>query len=196
MTGLEKIIEKVNNESEERCSEIIRKAESDCGKILAEAEEKGRKLIENAKAEAEIQSKKMLEMAKSGAQSKSRQAILSAKVEIINEALEKILENVKNLPAEEYFSLIISKAKENALKGECTAYLSKADAGRVPADFEGRLCDALREAGASCTLSKNYANIESGLVLSYGDIEVNCSFEAIVESKADDLKAKLSQILF
>lgn len=196
MTGLEKIIEKVNNESGLRSNEIIGKAEKDCEKIFELANEKGKALVDEAVKNAEAESQNRLDMAVSGAMQKTRQAILKAKVEIINETLGKVLEKIKSLPDEKYFNLVISQAKENAFKGKCVAYLNANDLARLPGGFEERLCAALKEKGAECSLSKEAGKIESGLVLNYGDIEVNCSFEAIVDSRADELKVKISELLF
>ena len=85
---------------------------------------------------------------------------------------------------------------ESAMKGECTAYLGSADLARLPADFEARLCSALSAKGSTCTLSKEAARIESGIMLVYGDIEVNCTFEAVIESSAEELKAQIGEMIF
>ena len=82
------------------------------------------------------------------------------------------------------------------MKGECTAYLGSADLARLPADFEARLCSALSAKGSTCTLSKEAARIESGIMLVYGDIEVNCTFEAVIESSAEELKARIGEMIF
>ena len=82
------------------------------------------------------------------------------------------------------------------MKGECTAHLGSADLARLPADFEARLCSALSAKGSTCTLSKEAARIESGIMLVYGDIEVNCTFEAVIEASAEELKAQIGEMIF
>ena len=196
MTGLEKIKEKIESESAARCSEIIKSAENEGKKILEKAEINGKAYIESAVSSANAESEKIKAQAVSGAAQKSRQTILSAKVEVINETLEKVIDEIKNLDADKYFALVISQAKKNALKGKCTAFLGEKDLARVPSDFGKALSDALAEAGAECVLSDKCCNINSGLMLSYGDIEVNCSFEAIIDSMSDELKLKISEIIF
>ena len=62
--------------------------------------------------------------------------------------------------------------------------------------FENKLSSVLAEKNASCVISKEPADIEGGLMLIYGDIEINCSFKAIIEAESDTLKAKINDIIF
>ena len=97
---------------------------------------------------------------------------------------------------QEYFDTVIKIAGDNALKGECTVYPCKADMSRLPSDFESKISDVLKEKGATCVLSEEGADIPSGLILDYGNIAVNCSFEAIIEENSDYYKEKISEIIF
>ena len=106
---------------------------------------------------------------------------------------ELVYHNVKDSVAAEG---VVYTDMESAMKGECTAYLGSADLARLPADFEARLCSALSAKGSTCTLSKEAARIESGIMLVYGDIEVNCTFEAVIESSAEELKAQIGEMIF
>ena len=196
MTGLDKIINKINEESESECSAIIKSAQAKAAEIIAAGEKSGSetagKIIAGAKDEAE----KIIEIAKSGAEQQTKQALLGAKVEVLDEAIAKAVEALKTLPDELYFKAVIKIAAANAMAGKCKAGLKSADHLRMPADFEADLARALEAKGAQCTLSSEPSDIGSGIILDYGNIAVNCSFESVVEEKSDDFKLKISEILF
>lgn len=196
MNGIDKIISKINDDSAARCAFIIDKAQKECDEIIAKAKADGEKfeaeLIENAEKNAAS----VIAMANSGAAQISRQNLLAARVNLISDTLAKLLDRMKNLPEDEYFSALIKLASENAMSGRCTAKLSSDDNKRIPDGFGDKLAAALKEKGAECVLSADPAGIGSGILLIYGDIEVNCSFDALIEEKSDYLKAKIGEIIF
>ncbi len=196
MNGIDKIISKINDDSAARCAFIIDKAQKECDEIIAKAKADGEKLEAQLLENAEKESASVIAMAKSGASQISRQNLLAARVDLISDTLAKLLERMKSLPEEEYFSALIKLACENAMKGKCIAKLSSEDNNRIPKGFGNKLADALREKGTECVLSAEPADISSGILLVYGDIEVNCSFDAVIEEKSDYLKAEISEILF
>lgn len=196
MTGLEKIISKINSDGKERCDSAEAAAAAECDKIIAAAQESGKASAAAIIAAAEKESEQIIAVAKSGIAQQERRTLLTAKVEAVNETLAKLLSAMKNLPEKEYFAAIIKLAAGSAMKGECTALLGSADLARLPADFEARLCSALSEKGSACSLSKEATAIESGIVLVYGDIEVNCTFEAVIEANAEELKAQIGKMIF
>ncbi len=196
MNGIDRIISKINSDSRERCESIIAKAKLECDGIGAKANANAEKIEAQAVEAAEAQAQSIIAAAASGAAQLTRQTVLAAKVGLINEAIEKLLENMKSLPDEKYFAYLIKLACENSMKGSCTAKLCEKDLQRLPPEFEKSLISALSEKGAECVLSKEPADIDSGIILDYGDIEVNCSFDAIIEAQSDSLKVKAGEILF
>ena len=74
--------------------------------------------------------------------------------------------------------------------------LSAEDLERLPAGFEEALNEKLKAAGASVTLNNTPAKISKGFILAYGDIEINCSFEALFEARREELKELVCGILF
>ena len=135
-------------------------------------------------------------MARSAAMQSERQTILKAKVEAVSETLDKLLNALKSLPEGEYFDAVIKLASRNCMPGKCTASLNSSDLARMPSDFAGRLTDALGAAGAECTFSDTPSDIGSGVFLDYGNIGIDCSFEAIIEENSDLYKEKISRIIF
>lgn len=196
MNGIDNIISKINSESSERCEYIIKKAQRECDEIISAAKADGEKFEAEAVENAENEARSIISAAESGASQLSRQKLLSEKVCILNGIIEKLLTDMKSMPDDEYFASLIRLAAENCMKGSCSAKLSSKDYERLPSDFEARLVSALAEKGASCVLSKEPASIDGGIILVYGDIEINCSFDALVEANSDILKEKAGEIIF
>ena len=196
MTGLDKILNKINGDSAARVEAITENAEKQCAQIMAQAEEDGKKIASKIEADARKESENIISMARSGAEQTEKRAVLAAKVEAVNSVLKELLTSLLALPESEYFSAVLKLARDNAMSGECVAMLSSRDLARLPSDFDKKLAAELAEKKAACVLSKEPADIESGIILIYGDIEINCSFEAIIEANADIYKAKISEIIF
>ena len=103
---------------------------------------------------------------------------------------------LRELPDEQYFSLLQDLAVAHALPQEGTLYLSPADRQRVPALFEEGLNAALGDPAAKLTLAEDTRDIDGGVVLVYGGIEENCSFTALFDDKADALQDMVQALLF
>ncbi len=196
MTGLEKITDKINSDSNIRCSEIAALAQKQSEKADADAKEKGEKLASEIEEAAKEECDNIIRIAKSGAVQQSRQTLLSARVEAVNETLAGLVTALKSLDNDKYFATVIKLAVENAMKGKCTAFLNAKDNARLPASFGADLVSALAAKGAECVLSSDNADIGSGVILDYGNIVIDCSFEAIVEENSDYYKEKISEIIF
>lgn len=196
MTGLEKIIEKIEQKSAARCEEILAEARALAADIEAKTAAQAEMMLADARAKAALDAEDRLRMAESGAEQKARQIILAARIEAVNETLDAAAEALNAMPAQEYFDALISLAVANAAEGQGQLRLSSRDIARLPADFEQRLNAALAANGASVSVGTEPAPIENGFILIYGDIEINCSFEALLEAYRDELKETVCNIIF
>lgn len=196
MTGLEKIIEKIMDESNANCESIISKANEQASEIAEQAKQQGEKLAAEISAKAEKQVDNIEKTAKSGAQMRFSNALLATKSELINSALEKSLEALNGMPDKEYFDSLKKLAVANAQPKDGVMLLSEKDIKRLPSDFEAAINSAVASSGAKITVNKQPAPIKSGFILVYGDIEINCTFDALLESYRDELKDKVCEILF
>ncbi|NLJ97506.1 MAG: hypothetical protein GX321_10180 [Clostridiales bacterium] len=198
MTGLEKIIKAIESEA---------KANSD--KIIAEAMEESEKILAYAKSEAQAKSeeiakkpasevKAILNRAQSGARLIKRQTILNAKQKMINEIIDKAKNKLTSLPDTEYFELILQIVKKHAHPNKGTIMFSKADLERLPRGFEESLKETIKDIkDASLTISDKYAaKLDSGFILIYGEIEENCTFDALFNGAKEELQDEVNAFLF
>ncbi len=195
MSGLENIIAKINSTNENECGSVVAVAEKKAAAIIKEAENEAERsfseVIENAEKDAAL----ILQLANSTAEKTASQIILDKKVSLIYGALKKSLEAMESLGDVEYFDIILALAEKNAMSGEGIMKFSACDLSRLPEGFEDTINRFIGEC-KSVKISDDTAEIKSGFMLIYGDIEINCTFESIFEQKADDFKLLGNKILF
>lgn len=197
MTGLEKIIQEIEAEGKSNADRILAEANKEAEEILAsakkEAETKSAEIAEKPAQEI----KAIINRANSQAALIKRQKILNAKQQVINEIIDKARLKLTGLPDNEYFDIILKIAQKYAHKGEGIITFSRTDLDRLPKHFEKTLNKAIKDIeNASLTISQDSAPIEGGFILKYGDIEENCSFEALFSYAKEDLQDKVNEFLF
>lgn len=194
MTGLEKILSTIEQDSNDRCREITEQAQKQAQEIIDAASAKAQEDIENAKASVD---KKVAEhdgaIEASVLMTKNR-IILEGKLDIISSTLERALEVIKALPKKEYFEILKGLILKNVRKGEGVLRLSKEDTEKLPSNFIDSINNALKR-GYKISLGES-ADIDSGFILVYGDIDINCSFDAVASAKREELRDTLNEMLF
>ena len=99
-----------------------------------------------------------------------------------------------NMGGDDYFAALEKLAVRNACKGEGELRLSKRDLDRVPSGFADRINAALTD--GSVKLSGQSADIDNGFILVYGDIEMNCTFRALINEQKDIVREKVCGVIF
>jgi len=198
MNGIEKIIEHIKAESTAECQAISKSAEDECSRIQAEFKQAEQdeywKAMTAGKKEADLR----LERLNSLAALESKKKILVTQQQMIAETFEFAAKKILNLPETEYITLLAKLACKASLSGHETIYLSASDYSRIGQEVLGAANYALQVSGkpASLTLSDKTLDIRGGLVLSDGDIEVNCSIDALVAQCRNDLSPRVADALF
>jgi V/A-type H+-transporting ATPase subunit E len=83
-------------------------------------------------------------------------------------------------------------AEKVAADEKGTLLLSAKDAGRDSTIFEKKLS----KAGVNVVIDSKTADIDSGFVLKYGDIEINMSFGSLLNEKKEQLEDTVNKLLF
>lgn len=195
MTGIEKIVEKIREESLNRCEAVIAEAKENAGEILFDERKKAEKEAEKIISEGKNKALKKENAARSAAETISKTRYLEVKNAIVNDIIAAAFEKIEEMSDEDYFALLLSLCEKNVENGEGTMFLSKHDLERAPKDFEESVNSLVYEKGA-VRLSKKPMDIENGFVLVYGDIEVNCTLRAVFDEKLDSLRDALCKELF
>lgn len=196
MTGLDKILSCIDDEAKRDADSILEVGKLKASEILAsakkEAEKRAKLIIKNAEDKAEF----ILKKAESKGKLREREQILDAKREIIGSVLNEAKENLRRLPVKDYFEVVLKLCKKYASAQSGEVIFCEEDLQRVPAGFEASLAEVARTAGGELKISIKTREIDGGFILSYGDIEENCTFDALFECDFELLSDEVNEILF
>lgn len=197
MTGLEKLVKHIEDEALSSSSAIIAEAKKKADEIIKQAKTEGEAKSAEIIKQSQLNVKAALNRADSAALLQERRLLLDAKQQIIDNILVEAKEKLLKLPNSEYFDVIISMIKKYALNQTGKIAFLLSDKNRLPNNFEDRIKVALSEKGGAMLLIADRAsNIDGGFVLIYGDVEENCSLDALFFAAKESLQDKVSNLLF
>jgi V/A-type H+-transporting ATPase subunit E len=101
-----------------------------------------------------------------------------------------------SLPQDDYFNSLHALALKYADEGSCFMHLNAADLKRLPDSFAGTLKADLKKKNCLLDMSNTAVDIKGGFILVYGDIEINCSFEALLAGREAELKDLIYKHIF
>ncbi|MBR3242940.1 MAG: V-type ATP synthase subunit E [Parasporobacterium sp.] len=190
MSGLDKIIEHINNEASENAKKILANGKSEADRILTKEKEEADRLEKQIGKQSQLDVANASKRIQSAADLKEKRLVLEAKQKEIDSVIDAALEKLRNLSDPEYFAYLEKMMDKYSTGAEGVICLSEKDLGRLPKDFEAKAKTH------GLTMSKAPVKIDGGFVLVYGDVEENCSFEALVSASRESLQDKIGQILF
>ncbi len=197
MTGLEKILMAIESDAKANADATINEANKEAERIMEEARAEAKRKCDEIAKKSEENRKPILQQYESEARLQERRLILEAKQKIIRDVIAKAKNSLTTMPEKEYFDFILRMVKKLALSKSGSIVFSAEDLKRMPKNFEGKLKKALdAKKGASLTISDRTENIDGGFILVYGDVEENCSFEALFRAALENLQDKVNTLLF
>ncbi|HOH68862.1 MAG TPA: V-type ATP synthase subunit E family protein [Sedimentibacter sp.] len=185
-------------------SKILSDAQNNADSSLKSAESTKQELLNKAKAEAEAIIKTEAEKAAndavelknrrvSAAELQGRKMLLSAKQEAIKKSFGAAIEKLKAMPEDEYLSFL---GQEIIKIPNCegTIVLNAKDRENIGE----RLVKAVNEklGAEKVVLSKNTVKASGGFVLKKGSVEINNTFETLLDSMKDELTGSIANALF
>ena len=193
MKGLDKIIGRIRADAMAEIDTIRAEGDAKVAEVKAAYEVQAQNLLE-AEAQKSRQAAQALcdRSVRSDAMDKSK-AILAAKQACIDEAFELAAKKLRALPCEEYIAVLASLAAASGV-GDEEIILSAADAAAIGVQVVEK-ANALKS-GATFALSAQTRELEGGLILKRGDVEVNCAFATQLRLLRQTMAADVAAILF
>ncbi|MBQ6021209.1 MAG: hypothetical protein IJL26_13630 [Clostridia bacterium] len=195
MDGLDRIIGKITAQGAEEAEKKAQAAAQKREKIAAAAEAEAERLVDEIVREAEKKAQNVVSRAEVGGQNAAATAVLAAKNAKIDEVIARALAELKALPDAEYFEVLKALAVKYASNGSGVVRLSEKDLARLPESFAAELNAALGE-GKSLVIGGEGVDIDGGLILEYGKILWNCSFDSLAAEFAEDIRDNARKALF
>lgn len=196
--GVERIIEQILNDAEAKAAEIKAEAAQGSREIAAAAQKEAafrqEQILSRARSEAAERKRGII----GAAQLDARKEKLAAKQELIAETFRQSLEELGAIDDRSYSFILQKMILAAAETGTEKVLLSEKDRARIPDRFWAELNAALEKAGkkGGLTLAEESREIRGGFILQSGGVEINCSFEALLEAQRDELEPEVAEILF
>ena len=185
-------------------SRILSDAKNNADSSLTNAENTKQEIINKAKSEAEVIIKTESErVAKdavdlknrrvSAAELQGRKMFLSAKQEAIKKSFTAAIDKLKVMPEDKYLSFL---AQEIVKIPNCEGSIVLNAKDRE--NIGERLVKTVNEklGAEKVALSKNTVKSSGGFVLKRGNVEINSTFETLLDSMKDELTGEIANALF
>ena len=221
MTGLSKITDKILDEARREAAQRLAEADAECARISAQYKEKADAITAAATLEAKTRAEEIVSRTRSGETSIKKNLILKTQGNMIDRAFEIAEKELVELAPADKIELLTGLLTA-VLSAEWEAEQSRAEIYGDEADDEKRIYEVMlnqkdRERhGAALVnnfkcrivgkdmgdlpsrvvLCDKTADIEGGLVVKVGSVEINSSIKAIIAQLRPTLETQVAKILF
>lgn len=188
MIGLEKIISRIEADGERECGALLADARRRAEEIRAEYARTAERVREDGEKELAAELARMEKSRRDLMQMDSRRALLQTKQTLVEETFRgarEALSTLNDARRESLYAAIAGRAQLPDRTGELI--LSETDRKSVGAAVAKKL--------PQLRLSDQTRAME-GLVLRYGPLEVDCTFETILEELRRRMSAEIAALLF
>lgn len=193
MNGLEKIVARMEADTQAACDALAASAAENAAAILRDCQAQADAVTRDSAQRAEAQAAEHLEHLNGSSQLACRQRVLAAKQQLIDEAFARAAQALAALPQAEYVDLLASLAAENG-SGDEELLLSAHDREAVGA----AVVDAAnaKRPGTAFRLSDETRDTGGGLVLRRDRVELNCSFTEKLRQLRQEESSAVAKLLF
>ncbi|WP_315082122.1 V-type ATP synthase subunit E family protein [uncultured Clostridium sp.] len=187
-------------------SRIVKDAEDKKRIILSEAEEKKSKIIAKKQEKAASEEKIIMQKAEteavareeriiSSAQLQARNEKLKSKQAVISEVFKTTTEELCNVSSDDFKSFVKTIILNSNLSGDENLILNEQGKKMIDSDFVAELNREIGSKG-NITLIDKTGNFKGGFILEKDGIEINNTFEALVNSLKDEMGLEVARVLF
>lgn len=195
--AIEGILAKIAEDARAEAARLSGDAEREIARIRQEGDERRRRIEreaeERASQEAEDRRKRLaVSLEREGARE-----ILAEKQRLIESVFDRAREKIASLDAGAYRDLAVRLLREAARDGNEEVILPEGD-DRIGADLVARVNKELGQGGkkGGLRIASERRPIGGGFILRSGRRETNCTIEAVLGTRRDELETLVARILF
>ena len=194
MNGIEKITARIETDAKSEIAEILREGEAKAARIRSDYQAQADAAAKAAEAAGKEAAQRQAERLESAAQMEAKQMLLAAKQSCLDEAFEQARQQLLGLPDGQYSDLLAKIAAKASRTGKEEIVLSAKDHKRVGEKVVEKANFILGT--GKLTLAGETREMDGGLILRDGQVEVNCAFETQLRVLREDMTAEVAAILF
>jgi len=199
MNGIETITVRIIDEAKAYREAALKEGRADAEKLKKSYEAKAEQIKAKYAADAKKECDAVLQRARSSAELIKRNMLLDTKSRMIDTAFETAKKEILEMPEKEYAAFILKLLADAAealpVKGEAELVMNSRDRERY-GEMIRRGFSELVDNKRTVTLSKETADIDGGVIVKCGDIEINCSLSLLVDQIRGELESKVLSVLF
>lgn len=198
MANVNNLISKILEEAKIKEKEILANAQEEKNKIvdkrISEAKILEKEIIEKAKIEATTKKERII----SSSQLKVRNDKLEAKQQIIQKTFDEAVESLANLSKEQFMQYVENKILSLDIYGDESLILNAKGKEMITSEFINDLNKKLTFKGkkGNITVKNETGDFKGGFILEKDGIEINNTFEALVNSIKEELEYEVAKVLF
>ena len=219
MTGLEKIIERIRSEARERAGATLQRAEAEATELAKDYAARSEQVRERIEKEGLEAVQAMLNAARAETEKTHTEILQNMRTSLIDEAFARAKKEICDTDFGKYRELLgalLTSAllEQHRAEQQSIAFgdevepferfevlMNAADRERFGTQVVNDVRRAIeRRIGASkaskITLGQEVADISGGLILRFGDVELNCTLDVLMADIRRELTPRVSNILF
>ena len=193
MKGLEKITDRIRSDAAAEVESIRAEGKAKAAEVTASYQAQADKLAADETQRGTQAAQTLLERRSSSDEMERGKVLLEAKQACIDKAFDLAAERLAKLPRNEYAE-ILAKIAADAGAGDEEIILSQSDSAELGETIVRRANELKK--GAKFTLSKETRELDGGLVLKNGSVELNCAFATQLRLLRQSMAADVAAILF
>lgn len=198
MSDVKNLTSKILKDAEERKESILKAANEEKAKIIAKkqaiAKQEEEAMIEKAKSEAKTRRERIV----SGAELKARNEKLAAKQSVIDSVFDQSIEELCKMSNNDMKKFIKNMILSSDITGDEKIILNKEGKSLLDKSLLNTINSELKANGkkGELTISDEVRTFKGGFILEKDGIEINNTFEDLVNSSRDDLEFEVANVLF
>ncbi len=198
MSNVKNLTSKILKDAEERKDSILKAANEEKAKIIAKkeaiAKSEEEAMIEKAKMEAKTRHERIV----SSAELKARNEKLAAKQSVIDSVFENSIEELCKMSDDDMKKFIKDMILNSDIAGDEKIILNEKGKSILDGTLLVQINSELKSKGkkGELTISKEVRNFKGGFILEKDGIEINNTFEDLVNSSRDELESEVANVLF
>lgn len=190
MNGLDKIISSIAIDAQSEAKRITEEANAEAERIVSRARDVAAKTEQDGKTAADAEYNRIITRAGSSDEVEAARIMLREKQQVVSEVIYGVKAEFESMEPERYFEYMQRLLDRYAENEDGQIILSEKDKNRMPQEFKKVLED--KKLG----ISDKTVDTEAGFILVYGDIEENCTIDALIASEHDRLHDAVGRFLF
>ena len=195
MSDIRKLTTKIVEDAQKKQAHLIEEAEKEIAKKERIKKQQLEKEVAAHLARYEKELQKELSLKVSDLHVKSRNRMLAAKQQVLDELFADAKEQLQNITAEDFDAFVERKLALVQLTGTVELFFGSKSAPLVSETMIQRW-QAQFEPDLTIQIAKETIPNRSGVVFKQGEVEFNFIFEALLESKEEELSYQLIAFIF